>query len=340
MTNILALTALALTISYALVSSFHDAPNSTAIPVRHRALGPHTALTLTALFNALGVGLAALTITTLSPFKASVADPNSTLTALLCALLGTIGWNFLTWRLALPSSSTIAISSGLIGSSAALGWVGLIPTNPLGTDIIKDLLIPMAVAPIIIFGAAWALTIPVVRGLRHVEANHIRVMAHAGMVVGSTATSLTHGLIHGYRTIWLLLAIPTIGGLGIGIPLGWAATATAITMTIGSLYGAWRIAHTLSNRLVSTDALRGGVSQSISGVLLFVSALGTGAALSTSHATSAAVLGAGTNQKYRSINHRQVRKTLICWTVTPLVCAVVSGTLSLAFSPLLTNTAL
>ncbi|MDO4255237.1 MAG: anion permease [Kocuria sp.] len=340
-TTVLALTALTLTVGYALASAFHDAPNATAIPVKHRALAPHTALILTAIFNALGVVIAAtmMPLTWPSALPPSMADPNPTLGVIICALLATAGWNLLTWRWGLPSSSTAAFMGGALGGSVALGWLGLTVHNALDVKILRDLIVPVVLMPLLAFGIAWLFTAPVVRWLRHAETNHIRLLAHVGMVAGSTGTAVGHGVLHGQRVLWLLITIPAISGLTdtpVGTtPITWAVFVTATAFMIGSLFGAWRIARTVSSRLVSTDALRGGIAQSTSGLLLFLGALSNGTALSTTHTMVGAVLGAGTNQKHRSINHRQLRKTLVCWALTVPVSGVAAGTLALAISPLL-----
>lgn len=340
MTVLLVVVALLLTLGYALVNSFHDVPNATAIPVRHRALSPRAALTLAALLNVLGVVAAGimLPLADLDLFVMDLIDPAPALGVIICALLTTIGWDLLTWWWGLPSSSTAALTGGMLGASVAVGWVGLTSEVPLEMDTFWHLVVPVFLGPVLAFSISWLLMIPAVRGLRHVEANQVRLISRVTMVVGSTGTNVGHGLFHGQRVLLLLITIPAIGGLTAGPAqgaLGWAVAVTAAAFAIGSLFGAWRIAHTISSRMVGTDALRGGIAQGVSGLLLFAGGITSGVSLSTSQTTAAAVLGAGTNQKYRSTNHRLVSKVLLCWFLTPVVSAVVAGTLALAISPLL-----
>lgn len=340
MTVTLVVLALILTLGYALVNSFHDVPNAVAIPVRHRALLPRTALLLAAGLNVVGVVAAAIMLP-LADLNLTVLDSVESTPALgviVCALLTTIGWDLLTWWWGLPSSSTSAFVGSALGAGAALELVGLTANLSLGTNAFWQVLVPIVLAPVLAFVIAWLLVIPSVRGLRNVEADQVRLLARVGMVVGSTGTNIGHGLFHGQRVLLLLLTIPAIGGLTsapVDEALVWAVILTAAAFATGSLLGAWRIAHTIANRMVSTDALRGGVAQGVSGLLLFAGGITGGLSLSTSQTTAAAVLGAGTNQKYRSTRHRTVVKIVLCWLVTAPVCAVVAGTLVLAISPLL-----
>lgn len=340
MTAVLVVVALILTVGYALVNSFHDVPNATAIPVRHRALTPRAALILAALLNILGVVAAAimLPLADLDLFVTDLIDPAPALGVIVCALLTTIGWDLLTWWWGLPSSSTSAFTGAVLGASVAVGWVGLTAELPLDMSTFWHLAVPVLLAPVVAFVIAWLLVIPAVRGLRHVEANQVRLLARVGMVVGSTGTNVGHGLFHGQRVLLLLLTIPAIGGFTTGnsdSALPAAVVVTALAFAIGSLFGAWRIARTISTRMVGTDALRGGIAQVVSGLLLFAGGITSGVTLSTSQTTTAAVLGTGTNQKYRSTNHRIVGQILVCWVLTPVVGAVLGATLVLAISPLL-----
>ncbi|NHU85606.1 inorganic phosphate transporter [Kocuria sp. JC486] len=340
MTLLLVVLALILTVGYALVNSFHDVPNASAIPVRHRALTPRAALILAAVLNAVGVAAAAimLPLAELELILVESIDPEPALAVIICALLTTIGWDLLTWWWGMPSSSSAAFAGASLGATIALGWVGLSSNLPKAFETFAHLIVPVLLAPAIAFVIAWLLVIPSVRGLRHVEADQVRLLARVGMVVGSTGTNVGHGLFHGQRVVLLLITIPAVGGLTaapMSSAIPWAALVTALAFAAGSLMGAWRIAQTVSTRMVGTDALRGGVAQGVSGVLLFVGGVTSGVSLSTSQTTAAAVFGAGTNQKYRSTNHRLVGKVLLCWLVTPVVCAVTSGTLVLAASPFL-----
>ncbi|MDO4919227.1 inorganic phosphate transporter, partial [Kocuria sp.] len=103
---------------------------------------------------------------------------------------------------------------------------------------------------------------------------------------------------------------------------------------LGTLLGGWRISYTLSTRVVSLDPLRGAVAQTVAGTMLFVGGFLSPIPLSSSHASTAAILGAGSAQRFRTVYHTTLVRVLLTWVLTVPVCALVSATLFLAASPL------
>src|SRR5439155_2033714 len=76
---------------------------------------------------------------------------------IICALLGAIVWNLLTWWLGLPSSSSHALVGGLCGASLAAAqndWgviIWSVPANDHwwnGKGILWKVLIPMITSPV------------------------------------------------------------------------------------------------------------------------------------------------------------------------------------------------
>ena len=105
------------------INGFHDTANSIATVVATKVLSPGSAVMLAAGMNLIG----ALTGTAVAMTIAN-GILNSDVVAvtpqvILCALLGGIVWNLITWWFGLPSSSSHALIGGLIG--AALAGAGL-----------------------------------------------------------------------------------------------------------------------------------------------------------------------------------------------------------------------
>src|SRR6516225_4163504 len=80
---------------------------------------------------------------------------------IICALLGAIVWNLLTWWLGLPSSSSHALVGGLCGATiasagnnwSAIIWYHAVPNAHWWKDegLIPKVFIPMVASPIIGF---------------------------------------------------------------------------------------------------------------------------------------------------------------------------------------------
>ncbi len=148
------------------INGFHDCANAIATSVGTRALTAGQAIILAATLDLCG----ALSGTAVAKTVGSgLVDTNLiSLTPILCALLGGIFWNLVTWYYGLPSSSSHALMGGLCGAAIASagGIAGVIwfkPSPQLGlhgyfgdivaffksAGLLPKVLVPMFVAPII-----------------------------------------------------------------------------------------------------------------------------------------------------------------------------------------------
>src|ERR1700733_15069046 len=96
-------------------NGFHDAANVVSTVIATRVLKPLAAIILASILNVVGatqISGVAQTIT-----SGLVNIHSATQLTVLCALTGAIFWNFVTWYLGIPSSSSYALVGGLIGAS-------------------------------------------------------------------------------------------------------------------------------------------------------------------------------------------------------------------------------
>ena len=76
-------------------------------------------------------------------------------TLVLAALLGAICWNFFTWYLGLPSSSSHALVGGLVGAAVACGgW-----NAPNYHSIAEKILLPLVLSPLAGFVSGYLLMV-------------------------------------------------------------------------------------------------------------------------------------------------------------------------------------
>ncbi|MEO6507850.1 MAG: inorganic phosphate transporter, partial [Chthoniobacterales bacterium] len=89
-------------IAFEYINGFHDAANAIATVVSTKVLTPRQAIAMAAFFNLTG----ALTGTAVaSTIGKGIVDLHVvTMPTILCALIGAIVWNLITWMLGLPSS--------------------------------------------------------------------------------------------------------------------------------------------------------------------------------------------------------------------------------------------
>jgi PiT family inorganic phosphate transporter len=115
MTLIITVVIVALIFEY--INGFHDTANSIATVVSTKVLTPREAIVLAAFTNLLGAFFGLAVAKTIS--SGLVESTFVTQEVIICALLGGIAWNLLTWWFGIPSSSTHALVGGLVGATLA-----------------------------------------------------------------------------------------------------------------------------------------------------------------------------------------------------------------------------
>src|SRR5512141_1251351 len=95
------------------INGFHDTANAIATSVSTRVISPKVAVAMAAVLNMAG----ALSGTAVAKMVGSgLVDPSSvTQLTVISALVSAIIWDLFTWYFGLPTSSSHAILSGLVG---------------------------------------------------------------------------------------------------------------------------------------------------------------------------------------------------------------------------------
>src|SRR5579872_4744340 len=146
---------------FTFTNGFHDAANAIATVVGTRVLTPRQAVIMGAVTNFLG---ALSGVAVAKTIGAGLVDTSYVTTVtILCAMLGGIFWNVLTWYFGLPSSSSHALIGGLLGAAFAsahnkwevIKW-SFAKTDPKTGHVVMDgmyhkVVIPMITSPILGF---------------------------------------------------------------------------------------------------------------------------------------------------------------------------------------------
>lgn len=321
---------------FAFLNGFHDVSNSVATAVRTRALTPTIAVLLAALFNLVG----ALLSTSLALFFTDVGiglPPGSTgLGILVAALLAAVIWGVVTWYRGKPSSSTHALLGGIIGAGGASQLTHGPDMDGAGEALLLQIVLPLLLSPIVAYLLAYAAVFPATWLLRHGSPARVNRGNRMAQSVLAGAFALGHGLQDGQRTMAVILLALVGSGYASGsrMPL-WVQLFAAVLLTAGSLFGGWRITHTLGNRLVHIDPLRGMTAQGVSSVMLFLGAISLHIPLSSTHTMTSAIVGAGANQRFASVQRPRVVRILLVWLGTAPVTALLGAVFFLALNPLL-----
>jgi PiT family inorganic phosphate transporter len=324
-----------LTATFAFLNGFRDVSTSVALAVRTRALTPSVAVLLAALFNFLGALLSATAAVAVSHTWIHLPEGDSGLSILLAGLASASAWGVLMWWRGIPASSTHALVGGLAGAGLASLAVGGAGVGGVDRSLMLQVGLPLLLSPIIAYVGAYLLVFPATWAARYTQPNVVNQRFRRSQAIAAGAVAFGHGLQDGQRVGAVLLLALFAGGYSDGdsIPL-WVALFSAVMLTVGTLFGGWRISHTIGYKITRIDPLRGSVAQIYSALMLFLGAIALQWPLSTTHTVTSSVLGAGENQHFAVTNRKLVMQIFGLWILTPLAAAAGAFVFALALSPL------
>ncbi len=320
---------------FAFLNGFRDASSAVALSVRTRALTPTLAVLLAGFFNGVGALFSAALATAFADRLFAVPAGRTGLILLLAGLLGACLWGVHQWWRGYPSSSTHALISGLVGASLGAAALGQPPLQGINATLLTLVVLPLLISPVIAFVLGFAAVYPTAWAFRNTAPGRAFRRTRQIQSVAVAAVAFGHGLQDGQRTTAVVLFALLAAGVGTaGDVPPWVPVFTAVMLSAGTLFGGWRISYTLGHRLVRLDPMRGFVAQIVAAGLLLVGAIGLALPLSTTHTVTAAVAGAGRNQRFSVTNTRFMRRIVGMWVATPFACAFLGGLFFLALSPL------
>jgi PiT family inorganic phosphate transporter len=325
--------AILLAVAFAVTNGLHDASNAIAALVATRAATPLQAIVLAAVFNLLGpLLLGAAVADTIGGIVMTSAS--STVEVIAAGLAAAVGWNLVTWRFGLPSSSGHALVGGLVGASLleggihAVNWGGIEHGRPVG---VFGVLIALAVAPPL--GAlAGLLLIRALRRLARRATRRWHAPVRAGEWGMSSALAFSHGANDAQKSVGVIAALLLAGGKidSLSAAPTWTKVACSVALTAGTALGGWRIIRTVGRRIYRIQPSEGLVSQTAStGVILAASLVGAPVATTQVVASSMVGIGLG-RRRWHHVHWAVVRQMGIAWIVTmPVTAALAAAVLAL-----------
>ena len=322
---VLALTA-GLTLAVVLVNGWTDAPNAIAAAVGTGALSFRRAALLAAGCNLLG----ALATTRLSPAVAqtlySIADfggGRQALCALCAALCAIVLWAVLAWRFGAPTSESHALVAAVTGAALSL---------PGGADNLR----PQAWARVLLglvlsvglgWGGGWL--------WRRLLAGR-RLPFRLAQGAGAAVTAFVHGAQDGQKFMGVFLLGAALAGdqqaAGAFRVPGWLALLCAGVMALGTCVGGRRIVDRVGRDMAALSPRSGFAADLGGGCTLLLCTL-LGLPVSTTHAKTAAILGAA-RAEGGGVNAGAVGTVAWAWALTFPCCGALGFLLARVFARL------
>src|SRR3954468_5240947 len=312
-------------IAFEYINGFHDAANAIATVVSTKVLTPRQAIAMAAFFNLTGALMGTAVASTIG--KGIVDTKVVDMKTVLCALLGAIVWNLLTWWLGLPSSSSHALIGGLCGAALATAhgdWSVLKWSSGLTPKVI----LPMFTSPVIGFllGAILMGLLFVI--LRSFTPHFIHSIFGKLQLVSAAWMAHSHGTNDAQKTmgiITLALFTATTSGAFAHLPPivsflhtpefvipKWVIFLCALTMAAGTAAGGWRIIRTLGHQMVKMPPVQGFAAETTAAIIIQV-ASSHGIPLSTTHVISTSIMGVGAVKRFSGVKWGFVERIIWAW---------------------------
>ena len=315
---LIALIAVALAFDF--LNGLHDAANSIATIVSTRVLKPQYAVAWAAFFNFIAFlffGLHVAQTVGTGIVAADVVDA----AVIFGALMGAICWNLITWWLGLPSSSSHALIGGLAGAGIMKAGIGAIVWSGLGITgaaIVLSPLLGFCLALALVLAVSWIF----------VRSTPVAVNNTFGILqfVSASLYSLGHGGNDAQKTMGII-AVLLYSQRALGdhfyIPL-WVILSCQIAMALGTLFGGWRIVHTMGSRITRLHPVQGFCAEAGGAVTLFLVTF-LGIPVSTTHTITGAIVGVGAARKVAAVRWNLASNVVTAWILTMPAAALMGA---------------
>ena len=306
------------------INGFHDAANSIATLVATGVLSPRQAVMWAAFFNLIAFMVFNLLVAkTIGEglIDTSIVDAK----LIFSALIGAILWNLITWYYGLPSSSSHALIGGLAGAAITKGGFSVLIFAGFFKVAIGIFLAP-AIGILLGFLLTYAFSC-----LIKYHSEQALDKAFKGMqLVSSALLSLTHGGNDAQKTmgvIALLLFSSSLLGETFYVPC-WVIISCQCVISLGTLFGGWRIVHTMGNKITELNPMRGCAAEAGAAMMIFI-ATDQGIPVSTTHTVTGSIAGVGLFNGIKGTQWNIFRRIFFSWLLTIPVVALVSALIML-----------
>ena len=315
------------------INGFHDSANSIATIVGTRVLSPFAAVVWAGFFNftaAFTAGELVAKAIQKGIIRTDIVTPN----VILAGLLGAITWNLITWFYGIPSSSSHALIGGYAGAGVAkAGWSAI----TWGVKWIQTLSF-IVVSPLVGMLAGFILMVAVYWIFQKMAPARVDRFFRGMQLLSSALLSDAHGSNDAQKTMGIIVGLlvsvkPLMAAqtgffrhlyvADEGIPL-WVKLGAYTAISLGTLFGGWRIVHTMGSRITRLRPVSGFAAET-GGALAISLATHYGIPVSTTHTIAGSIMGAGATYRFSAVRWGIARRIVWAWIITIPASATVAA---------------
>jgi len=314
---ILLIIVIILALVFDFINGFHDTANAIATSVSTRVLSPKVAVSMAAFLNMVG----ALSGTAVAKTVGAglVEAISITQITIISALSAAIIWDLLTWYFGLPTSSSHAILSGVVGAAIA--------TSGFKVVIMKGvykILIGLVLSPLIGFILSILLMSFLMWLFRKSTPILVSNLFGRLQFLSAAYMAFSHGSNDAQKTMGIItMALVSYYQLkDFHVPL-WVIVMCATAMAFGTAAGGWRIIKTLGIKLVQLRPIHGFAAETAAATVIEVASR-IGLPLSTTHVISSTIMGVGASKRFSAVRWGIGKNIVLAWIFTLPSCLIIS----------------
>jgi PiT family inorganic phosphate transporter len=334
------------------INGFHDTANAIATVVSTKVLTPRQAVFMAACTNLIGALWGTAVAKTIASGLVETKLVTLSSNVIICALIGAIIWNLLTWWFGLPSSSSHALIGGLCGSALAAShgnWHVIVWSLPdhnhwwLGKGLFWKVIMPMVTSPLAGFVLGFIIMALLYLAFHNKRPQRVNRFFGVAQIFSAASMGIMHGTNDAQKTMgmialtlfgatatgqfehlpsWLAFLRTEQHGKELEIAL-WIKVLCALTMAAGTAAGGWRVIRTLGHKMVKLHPINGFAAEASSAAVIFA-ATQLGIPVSTTHNISAAIMGVGSAKRFNAIKWSVVERMAWAWVLTIPVSGLVA----------------
>ena len=316
-TYFLLLCVIILALIFDFINGFHDTANAIATSVSTRVLSPKVAVSMAAILNMVG----ALSGTAVAKTVGAGLVEASCITqvTIISALIAAIVWDILTWYFGLPTSSSHAILSGVVGAAIATAGTGIIIQKG-----VYKVLAGLILSPLIGFILSLLLMGLLLRLFGRSTPTMVSNLFGRLQILSAAYMAFSHGSNDAQKTMGIItIALVSYYKLPeFHIPF-WVIVACATAMALGTALGGWRIIKTLGMRLVQLRPIHGFAAETSAATVIEIASR-IGLPLSTTHVISSTIMGVGASKRFSAVKWGVGGNIVLAWIITLPVCAILA----------------
>jgi PiT family inorganic phosphate transporter len=316
-TFFLLLCVIVLAVIFDFINGFHDTANAIATSVSTRVLSPKVAVSMAAVLNMVG----ALTGTAVAKTVGAGLVEASCITqiTIISALIAAIVWDILTWYLGLPTSSSHAILSGVVG--AAIATAG---TNVIIQKGVYKVLMGLIFSPLIGFILGFFLMLLLMWLFSRSTPSLVSNLFGRLQIISAAYMAFSHGSNDAQKTMGIItMALVSYYNLPeFHVPM-WVIILCATAMAFGTTVGGWRIIKTLGIRLVHLKPINGFAAETSAATVIEIASR-IGLPLSTTHVISSTIMGVGASKRLSAVKWIVGGNIILAWIITLPACSLLA----------------